>query len=241
MAVLDPRVLTLLETLAGIGADCLAFEFVDSVRHGREPLEPEELLQAARERVRSPQLSVRLSADIPVFADPFPGDDQIAWAAHYVAAHLDGILAHLDEGCTMIEAVADNSGDTFRQDDPTFSEATPGVPVDIALVGQESHPIDRGSIAAAREGLVCLRDVLARWSLEDRARLFDDTAAGRGCIELHISKRRCASYRRRRRVDVRALLDGRHCPRPQVPGHDVWLERSDGTPILPMDADRRFM
>lgn len=166
MAVLDPRLLPLLETLAGVGADWLAFEIVDGVRRGREPLEPEELLQAARERVRSPQLSERLSADIPIVADPILGNDQIIWAANYVAARLDGVLADLDEGYAMIEAVAENSVDTFRQDDPAFSKVTPSVPVEIALIGQEGDPIDRGSIAAARKGLVSLKDALALWALE---------------------------------------------------------------------------
>lgn len=166
MAILDPRLLPLLETLAGAGADWLAFEIVDGVRRGREPLEPEELLRAARKKVRSRQLSDRLSADIPVLAEPILGDDQIVWAANYVAARLDGALADLDEGCAMIEAVADNSGDTIRQDDLAFSKVTPGVPVEIALIGQEGHPIDRGSIAVAREGVKSLRDALTRWSFE---------------------------------------------------------------------------
>ena len=42
MAILDPRLLPLLETLAASGADWLAFEIVDGVRRGREPEEPEE-------------------------------------------------------------------------------------------------------------------------------------------------------------------------------------------------------
>ncbi len=91
MAVLDPRLLPLLETLAGAGADWLAFEIVDGIRRGRELVEPEELLGAAREKVRSRQLSDRLSADVPVLAEPIFGDEQIVWAANYVAARLDGV------------------------------------------------------------------------------------------------------------------------------------------------------
>lgn len=166
MAVLDPRLLPLLETLTAAGANWLVFEIVDGVRRGREPLEPEELLQAAREKVRSRQFSDRLSADIPVMADPIHGDDQIVWAANYVAARLDGALAELDEACAMIEAIAESSGDRFRQESSAFSETTRSVPVEIALVGQEGHPVDRGSIATAREGVVSLSDALVRWSLE---------------------------------------------------------------------------
>lgn len=170
MAVLDPRLLPLLETLAGAGADWLAFEVVDGVRRGREPLEPEELLRTAREKVRSRQPPDRQSADIPVLAEPILGDDQIVWAANYVAARLDGVLADLDEGCAMIEAVAENSSYKFRQDDPAVSEITPKIPVKITLIGQEGHPVDRSSIAAAQEGVVSLRDALARWSIEARGK-----------------------------------------------------------------------
>lgn len=81
MTVLDTRLLPLLETLVGAAADWLAFEIVDGVRRGREPLEPEELLRAAREKVRSRRLSDRLSAEIPVLSEPILGDDQIVWAA----------------------------------------------------------------------------------------------------------------------------------------------------------------
>ena len=165
MTVLDTRLLPLLETLVGAGADWLAFEIVDGVRRGREPLEPEELLRAAREKVRSRRLSDRLSAEIPVLSEPILGDDQIVWAANYVWTRLDSALADLDEGWARIEAVAENSGDTFRQDDPAFSKH-PGAPVEIALIGQEGDPVDRGSIGAAREGLKSLRDALARWSFE---------------------------------------------------------------------------
>lgn len=170
MAVLDPRLLPLLETLAGAGADWLAFEVVDGVRRGREPLEPEELLRAAREKVRSRQPPDRLSEDIPVLAEPILGDDQIVWAANYVAARLDGALADLDEGCAMIQAVAENSGDKFKQDEPTLSDVTPNIPVKIALMGQEGHPVDRSSIAAARKGVESLRGALAHWSLEARGK-----------------------------------------------------------------------
>uniref|UniRef100_UPI004048CFBF hypothetical protein n=1 Tax=Yoonia sp. TaxID=2212373 RepID=UPI004048CFBF len=166
MAILDPRLLPLLETLAGAGADWLAFEIVDGVRRGREPWESEEQLRAAREKVRSQQPSDRLPADIPVLARPILGDDQIVWAANYVTDRLDGALADLDEGLKMIEAVAESSGNTFRQDDPAFSKARPGTPIEIVLIGEEGRPVDRSSIAVAKEGVASLRNALAGWSRE---------------------------------------------------------------------------
>lgn len=166
MAVLDPRLLPLLETLAETGADWLAFEILDGVRRGREPEEPEELLEAARERVRSRRPANRLSSEIPVMAGPILGDDQIVWAANYVAARLDGALADLDFGCAMIEAVAEGADGVSGQYDPALSKASRAVPVKVALVGKDNDPVDRGSIAAAKDGVLLLRDALAHWSLD---------------------------------------------------------------------------
>jgi len=172
MAVLDPRLLPLVETLAGAGADWLAFEVVDGVRRGREALEPEEQLRAAREKVRSRHPPDRLSADIPVLPEAILGDDQIVWAANYVAARLDAVLADLEAGYAMIEAIAENSAFTFKQPDLAQSEVTTDPPVKISLVGQEGDLVDRSSIAAGREGVLSLSNALARWSLAARARSF---------------------------------------------------------------------
>lgn len=172
MAVLDPRLLPLLETLADAGADWLAFEIMDGVSRGREPLESEERLREAREKVRAQQLSDRLSADISALPEPILGDDQIVWAVTYVTVRLDGALADLNEGCAMIEAIAENLGDTFENDDPPFSTVSPGEPAKVVLIGQEGHPVDRGSIVVAREGLAFLRDALSRWSFEIRGNPF---------------------------------------------------------------------
>ncbi len=172
MTVLDPRLLPLLETLSSVGADWLAFEIVDGVRRGRETLEPEELLQAAREKVRSRQLSERMSADIPVLAEPILGDDQIAWAANYVADRLDSALVDLDEGCSMIEAVAENSSGAIRRGGTVPSMVEPHNPVKITLIGQEEYHVDRDSISVAREEMLSLRDALTRWSLGAQGKAF---------------------------------------------------------------------
>lgn len=51
MAILDSRLLPLIETLSDRGLDWLAFELIESIRRGREPVEPEELLVRARAKV----------------------------------------------------------------------------------------------------------------------------------------------------------------------------------------------
>ena len=52
MAILDPRLLPFIEVLAELGMDWLAFELVDGVRRGKEPVEDEAALRRARDRTR---------------------------------------------------------------------------------------------------------------------------------------------------------------------------------------------
>lgn len=165
MAVLNPRLLPLLETLAASGADWLAFEIVDGVRRGREPEEPEELLQAARENVRARQPERIPSPEILKLTAPILGDDQIAWAAAYVLARLDGALADLDAGYAMIEVIAD---DTTRRSEKAGPSPAGIMPVAVVVLGEDNSPIDRRSIAAARNGIPGLRDALVAWSLQAR-------------------------------------------------------------------------
>jgi hypothetical protein len=166
MSVLDPRLLPLLGTLANTGMDWLAFEIVEMVRRGHEPLEAEGILKAAREKARSHVDSELVTLDIPVVAEPILGDEQIDWAADYVAARLDGALADLDEGYAFLNAIAEGSRDTFRQDASIRSEAPSGAPLRIALIGQEDEAIDHYSIEIARKGILSLRRALVLWALQ---------------------------------------------------------------------------
>ena len=177
MAVLDARLFPLLETLASAGLDWLAFEIVDGVRRGREPLETEEMLQAVREQVRSRQYSDRMSADLPVMAKPIRGDDQIVWAGNHVFSRLDGILEDLDKGCAMIEAVAQARGEIYGQDHPALFKATAGVPLKILMINPEGHPVDHGAILAAKNELIFLKAALDRWVREAQGRAIDDPAS----------------------------------------------------------------
>ena len=170
MGVLDPRLLPLLETLAASGADWLAFEIVDGVRRGREPEEPEELLQAARGNVRSRQPERIPSPKSPKLAEPILGDDQIAWATDYVLARLNGALADLDAGYAMIEMIADGSARRSEKAGASPAMGAGAMPVTLVVLGEDNSQIERRSIAAARNGIPGLSDALATWSLQARGR-----------------------------------------------------------------------
>jgi len=153
-----------LEELADAGADWLAYEIIDGIRRGRELLEPEDVLQAARGQARHTEEFGRPSAAVPDAAEPILGDDQIVWAAVFVGERLDAILADLEEGFAMLEAVVDSSAAASKKDHANPSRGLIGAPLVIALTGQEDHPIDRGSIAAAKEGFNLLMEALDRWA-----------------------------------------------------------------------------
>jgi len=170
VAVLDPRLLPLLETLAASGADWLAFEIVDGVRRGREPEEPEELLQAARQNVRSQQPERIPSPEILELAAPILSDDQILWAADYVLARLDGALADLDAGYAMIETIANDSAGRSKKAGLSSAETDSTMPVTVIVLGEEDSPIEHRSIAAARNSLPALRDALVAWWLQVQSR-----------------------------------------------------------------------
>jgi hypothetical protein len=92
MALIDSRLLPLIDLLAGAGADWLAFELMDYIRAGRPAEDPPEVLAQSRMQVREgrgegplePPEIVATSATSPIV-----GDEQILWAARYVADRLD--------------------------------------------------------------------------------------------------------------------------------------------------------
>lgn len=166
MAVLDPRLLPLLGTLANTGVDWLAFEIVEMVRRGREPLEAEDVLRATREKVRSQVQSEHVNLDIPVMPEPILGDEQIDWAANYVAARLDEALANLEAGYSLLNAITKDSRDKSRQSSSALPKETSGAPLTLFLNGQEGNAIDRYSISMAKTQIANLREALAHWAVE---------------------------------------------------------------------------
>ena len=53
MAILDPRLIPFIEMLADLGLDWLAFELIEGVRRGEEPVETEDALALVRQRIRT--------------------------------------------------------------------------------------------------------------------------------------------------------------------------------------------
>ena len=67
--------------LTELGMDWLAFELIDGIRRGNEPVEDEHALARAGERTGHPT-SREVHPHPSAAATPILGDDQLKWAAH---------------------------------------------------------------------------------------------------------------------------------------------------------------
>lgn len=172
MAILDPRLLELIETLVAARLDWLAFELIEGVRVGRPPEESEEALAAARESIRGnsqPKARGEPQA-IAGEAKPIPPDEQIEWAAAYVEVRLGEALEQLQASIDTLDFVVE--GTTERPDkagavtQPTDAPKLRAVAVVLDLEGDRKS--SRDDIADARESFPALRTALTEWIAQSR-------------------------------------------------------------------------
>ena len=166
MAVLDPRLLDLIDSLVKARLDWLAFELIDGIQIGRPASESENVLAAAREEVRSnkqPQARGESTA-VTAESQPIAGDDQIEWAATFVGERLDAALAQLDASMTTLDGII--AGPEAQPDDTK----TPYLEGSILVLAGEEQPrtSKRENVEQARIALPALKDGLALWSEQMR-------------------------------------------------------------------------
>jgi hypothetical protein len=163
MATIDPRLLPLIETLIGAGADWLAIELIETLSFGRWPEESEDILAATRAQVREGAVQKRMEEPVrkEVFGREIPREEQVRWAAAFVDDRIGSALEHLSGSLGNLDAII---GET---------------PNDTAVAKQERRPIslrlsgsdDIAGVAAldiekARTGMEALRAALTRWANE---------------------------------------------------------------------------
>ncbi len=165
MAVLDPRLTELIETLAAAELDWLAFELVDGVRRGVEPEETADTLEVARAEARAKRPPPeRLAAEArPVTSSPLIGDDQVEWAGRYVIARIDDALAALAASLDNLDALVDASeaADVAKAD----QDAAPMLVLEDLETPRKA---DRASVERARGDVGALRVAVERWSNQAR-------------------------------------------------------------------------
>jgi membrane protein involved in colicin uptake len=112
MAVIDLRVLDLIGTLTAARLDWLAFELIEGIQAGRRVEASEEMLTSTR-RAIADKNQPKARAEPHAVADklePIAGDDQIEWAASYVAERLDAALAQLDASVQALDMILSGEG-----------------------------------------------------------------------------------------------------------------------------------
>lgn len=172
MAVLDPRLLQLIETLVAARLDWLGFELIEGVRAGRPPEETEEALAEARQSIRGnaqPKARGEPQATV-VEAKPIPPDEQIEWAAAYVEERLGAALEQLQASIDTLDFIvegtteqADKAGVAAQSTD--VAEPT-AVAVLLDLEGDRKS--GRDDVAGARASFPTLRTALTEWTARSR-------------------------------------------------------------------------
>jgi hypothetical protein len=174
MAILEPRLLPLIETLAEVGADWLAFEVLDGIRVGKVAEESLENLAAIQDAVRSAkpenfrtQKRVSGVQHSVSSAVSIVGDDQIRWAAEYVNKRLFDALSMLQASFDQLQSMVSTPSphDGVSPDVAASNEITL-----IVLGDEEKFGVRKAETAKAIASLENLRKALSSWEASTRKR-----------------------------------------------------------------------
>lgn len=109
MGDINPHVFELAETLAAVGADWLAFEVMEAIRHGK----PTDHLPNNRRAVpheadawEGESLSPHERQLIDVGTEPIPALDQIEFAANYIVERLSEAIAMTKASLQNLDRIA---------------------------------------------------------------------------------------------------------------------------------------
>ncbi len=163
MAILDPRLIPFIEMLTELGLDWLAFELIEGVRRGQEPVETEAALALARQRVRTrdPEKFTHIPGD-SVEGEPLLGDVQLEWTVRYVAERLNATLTEMSKSIDALDAIV--ASGRLGQTETTEASA------DLVLLDVEhERRSSRTQVEEARAQLPKLRHSLDNWLASTRS------------------------------------------------------------------------
>ena len=162
MAILDRRLIPLVEMLTEIGMDWLAFELIKGIERGEEPIENEEALALAREKARKHRIGkvVRVPSD-NVVGEPLLGDRQLEWVAHHVFERLKATLAQMLASLDALDELV--TSDHERQGEIAESSAV------LVLDNVEDRAVSRIQVERAQAQLGDLRQSLDTWLVDARS------------------------------------------------------------------------
>lgn len=157
MAMMDQRLIPFIEMLIELGMDWLAFELIEGVRRGQEPIEKEDALALARQKARtgSAEKFARNPGD-SVVEDPLVGDNQLEWAARSVSERLEATLAEISASlCALDEMVASD-----REGQAKIAEHSA---VLVLIDEEQDREVSRTQVEEAQGQLDGLRQSLETW------------------------------------------------------------------------------
>jgi|ERR1700722_985566 len=168
MAIVDPRLLPLIETLIAADTDWLAFEILDGIQSGRVAEETREDLQSTRLAVRTAKHQKRRSEERsvpPPAATPLVGDEQIDWAVNYVADRLSDAVSMLGATLDQLNQIASST----EEPQATISDRTSRKDVDLVLREEGEGPVlHRTQVDEASAAIPKLREALSNWANSTR-------------------------------------------------------------------------
>jgi len=170
MAVLDTRLLPLIETLTVAGADWLAFEILDGLQLGRALEETQNTLHDTRHAVRSAERPMRRSeerAEPPPTAVPILGNEQIQWAADYVGKRMSEVVSMLQATLIQLDGIVAGASNA---DVAPPASATKGEITLVLQTQEEAIDIRRAQAADAMAVVPKLQEALRAWVLSTRGR-----------------------------------------------------------------------
>ena len=157
MAILDRRLVPLVEMLTELGMDWLAFELIEGVRRGREPVEEEGKLELARQWARKGKAEVpEGDPEENVPAEPLVGGSQLEWAARYVGERLEAVLEEISASLGALDEIVASDRDGQAK---TAEVSTVLVLLDVGEVGR----VGRTQVEEAQAHLDELHRSLESW------------------------------------------------------------------------------
>lgn len=149
------------EMLTELGMDWLAFELIEGVRRGREPVAEEGELALARQRARkrkaeAPEGDPEDDPEDDILAEPLLGDSQLEWVERYVGERLEAVLAEVSASLDALDEIVTSD----REGQAKAAEvSTVLVLLDAGEVGR----IGRTQVDEAQAHLAELRQSLESW------------------------------------------------------------------------------
>ena len=150
----------LIDALSEVGLGWLAFELVDGVRRGIEPVESPDTLSIVRKRIRDGVAEVvEPQPEAREESDQLTGDRQLIWAAEYVQARIEQSLMAAKASLKLFDQVVD--GDADLETGKTIR-----LMMRTSLVMQDERVeqiVNRLQVSQAMRQLGPLREALSKW------------------------------------------------------------------------------